>query len=115
VKFYRGTLTVLSVVLLALITFYHLNELINFVNISQYKHIIKPIVNFGPIVIMCFFAFGGLFGRVLSKILFTFIVILLIILIVAIFAPNFVQKMFNVRTTTQILNLIGMYKWKNFL
>ena len=107
-KFYHGVLTIISIVLLALITFYHLNELINIVNISEYKHIIKPIINYGPILIMCLFAFSGLFGRVLSKILFTVIVILLIILIVSLCAPNFIQKIFNVKTTTQILNLLGM-------
>jgi len=107
-KLYYAILTILSIVVLGLITFCKINDLAKFVDLTEYKHIIEPIINYGPIILMSFFAFGGLFGKVLSKILFVVIVLLLIILIVSIFAPDFVRGIFKVENANQIKNLLNL-------
>lgn len=92
---YNAILTFLTIAMLALLTFSKLNETANWVDMSAYTEIISVISTYGPMVLLCLFAFGSLFGRVLSKILFVVILLLLIAFSVAMFAPDWIASIFN--------------------
>lgn len=92
---YNAILTFLTIAMLALLTFAKLNETANWVDMSAYTDIISIISAYGPMVLLCLFAFGSLFGKVLSKILFVVIFLLLIVFTIAMFAPSWVASLFN--------------------
>lgn len=92
-------LTILTVAMFALLTFAKLNEFAHWVDLSNYQKLIGYVASYGPMVLLCGFAFGGMFGRAVSKILFIFIVLLLVVFGIAIFAPNLVASIFGSGTT----------------
>lgn len=94
-QLYNVILTILTIAMLALLTFSKLNESANWVDLSAYASVISVIGAYGPMVLLCLFAFGSLFGKVLSKILFVIIVLLLIAFSVAMFAPEWVASLFG--------------------
>ncbi len=94
-QLYNVILTILTIAMLVLLTFSKLNETANWVDLSAYASVISVIGSYGPMVLLCLFAFGSLFGRVLSKILFVIIVLLLIAFSVAMFAPEWVASLFG--------------------
>ena len=87
-KLYNAILTILTIAMLALLTFSKINQSTNWVDLSAYSDIISVISSYGPMVLLCLFAFGSLFGKIMSKIFFVIILILLIAFTVAMFAPQ---------------------------
>ncbi len=94
-KFINIILTILTIAMLAFLTFAKINESAHWVDLSAYTDIISVISSYGPIVLLCMYAFGGLFGKVMSKILFIVILLLLIVFTIAMFAPNWISSIFN--------------------
>ncbi len=95
-KVYDLVLTLLTIAMLALLTFSKLNETGNWVDLTQYQKFIKYISEYGPIVLLCLFAFGGLIGKVLiSKIIFIIILILLVVFTISMFAPDWLVSVFG--------------------
>lgn len=103
-QLYNGILTILTIAMLALLTFAKLNEIGNWVDLSAYKDVISIVNTYGPMVLVCLFAFGSLFGRVLSKVLFVIILLLLIAFSIAMFAPNWVSSIIKKSDTIFILS-----------
>ena len=93
-KAYHLILTILTILLLVLVTFNQLNNIAGWVDLSGGQTIIDNIWKYGPIIIMCMFAFGSLFGKIMSKILFIIITLLLIVFSVAMFAPDVIANIF---------------------
>ena len=90
-QIYNFVLTILTIAMLALLTFAKLNESGNWVDLSNYQTAINYIADYGPMVLLCLFAFGGLIGKILvSKIFFVVILLLLIIFTVSMFAPEWI-------------------------
>lgn len=94
-KIFNAVLTILTICMLALLTFAKLNESMNWVDLSAYTQIIAVIGNYGPMVLLCLFAFGSLFGKIMSKIFFVIILLLLIIFTIAMFAPQVFTTIFG--------------------
>ena len=94
-KVYNAILTILTIAMLALLTFARLNENMNWTDLSAYANIIAIISSYGPIVLLCLFAFGSLFGKIMSKIFFVIIVLLLIAFTIAMFAPQVFTSIFG--------------------
>jgi len=46
-------------------------------------------------VLLCLFAFGSLFGRIMSKIFFVILLLLLIVFTVSMFAPQWLTSLFG--------------------
>lgn len=92
-------LTILTVAMFALLTFAKLNEFANWVDLTKFQTAINIVASYGPMVLLCGFAFGGMFGRAVSKIMFIVIVLLLVVFGVAIFAPDFIANIFGSGTT----------------
>ena len=88
-------LTILTVAMLALLTFAKLNQFGGWVDLTKYQKAIGYISAYGPMVLLCGFAFGSMFGRAVSKILFIFIVLLLIVFGIAVFAPDLIARIFG--------------------
>ncbi len=102
-KIYYLVLTLLTIAMLALLTFARLNETGGWVDLTPYAVAIGYISEYGPMVLLCLFAFGGLIGKVLlSKIFFVLILILLVVFTVAIFAPDFIVNIIGKGTTASI-------------
>ena len=93
-KWYHLVLTLLTIAMLALVTFNKLNSFANWVDLSQYQELIANIWAYGPIVLVCLFAFGSLFGKIMSKILGVIIVLLLIVFTICMFAPDLIANIF---------------------
>lgn len=91
-RIYYFVLSILTVALLALMTFIRLNALGNWVDLSQYSEIIGYVTAWGPIVLLCLFAFGSLFGKLLSKIVFVLLILLLVVFTISIFAPELITN-----------------------
>ena len=94
-KIYYFVLSVLTVALLALMTFERLNAIGNWVDLTQYSKIIGYITAWGPMTLLCLFAFGSLFGRLLSKIIFVLLIILLAVFTISIFAPELITNIIS--------------------
>ena len=104
-KWYNFTLTILTVAMLVLVTFNKLNQIGNWVDMSSYQVVVSAIWEYGPIVLLCMFAFGGLFGKIMSKIFGVIIVILLIVFTICMFAPEFVAGIFGASSARFLLNI----------
>ena len=87
-KWYHFVLTLLTILMLALVTFNKINNSTHWVDLSGYQTIISYIWQYGPMVLLCMFAFGSLFGKIMSKILFVLITLLLIVFTITMFVPN---------------------------
>ena len=94
-KIYNAVLTILTIAMLVLLTFSKLNESMNWVDMSAYASIVAIIADYGPMVLLCMFAFGSLFGKIMSKIFFVIILLLLIAFTVAMFAPQVFTTIFG--------------------
>ena len=94
-KWYHLALTLLTIALLVLVTFNKINLIGNWVDLSNYQTLIDGIWQYGPIVLLCMFAFGSLFGRIASKIFGIVIILLLIVFTICMFAPDFVVGIFG--------------------
>lgn len=94
-KWYHIVLSILTIAMLALVTFNKLNQFGNWVDLSNYQTTIDAIWSYGPIVLVCLFAFGGLFGKIMSKVLGIVIFVLLILFTICMFAPDFVAGLFG--------------------
>lgn len=105
-QIYNIVLTILTIAMLALLTFAKLNETAEWVDLSAYTDIIAMVSAYGPMVLVCLFAFGSLFGRVLSKILFVVILLLLVAFSIAMFAPQWVSSILG-GSKAVLLPLIG--------
>ncbi len=106
-QLYNAILTILTIAMLALLTFAKLNEAGNWVDLSKYKDVISIVSTYGPMVLVCLFAFGSLFGKVLSKILFIIILLLLIVFSIAMFAPEWVSSILGKSNETSALILLA--------
>lgn len=106
-QLYNAILTILTIAMLALLTFAKLNEAGNWVDLSKYKDVISIVSTYGPMVLVCLFAFGSLFGRVLSKILFIIILLLLIVFSISMFAPEWVSSILGKSNETSALFLLA--------
>lgn len=95
-KIYNIILTILTIAILVLVTFNKLNQIANWVDMSAYQDIINTIWSYGPVVLMCLFAFGGMLGKMLlSKILFVVVIIILVIFSITMFAPQLIANIFG--------------------
>lgn len=94
-KIYNLVLTILTIAMLALVTFNKINASTNWVDLSAYQTAISYIWQYGPIVLLCMFAFGSLFGKIMSKILFILITLLLIVFTITMFAPEVITNIFT--------------------
>lgn len=94
-KVFHGILTLLTIAMLALLTFAKLNESMNWVDLSAYTQVIAVVGSYGPMVLLCLFAFGSLFGKIMSKIFFVIILLLLIVFTIAMFAPQVFTTIFG--------------------
>ena len=94
-KIYTAVLTILTIAMLALLTFAKINESVNWVDLSAYTNIIAIVGSYGPMVLLCLFAFGSLFGKIMSKIFFVIIVLLLIAFTLAMFVPQVFTSIFG--------------------
>ncbi len=94
-QIYNIILTALTIAMLLLLTFAKLNEFGNWVDLTKYQDVINIVSSYGPIVLVCLFAFGSLFGRVLSKVFFVIILLLLIVFTVSMFFPEWVGSLFK--------------------
>ena len=94
-KVFNIILTILTIALLALVTFNKLNQTANWVDLSAYQEIINFLWQFGPIVIMTLFAFGTFIAKMLVyKILFVFVALLLAAFTIAMVAPELIANLF---------------------
>ncbi|MBE7082676.1 MAG: hypothetical protein E7378_03280 [Clostridiales bacterium] len=94
-KVYYVILTILTILMLGLLTFNNLNNAVGWVDLTQYQTVIGYIGRFGPMVLLCCFAFGSLIGRISKKILIVVIAILLIIFAISVFAPHWITAIFG--------------------
>ena len=94
-KWYHFVLTMLTIAMLALVTFNKINSIGNWVDLSNYQALIDSIWQYGPIVLLCMFAFGSLFGKIASKVFGIIIVILLILFTICMFAPDLIVGIFG--------------------
>lgn len=94
-KIYNIVLTVLTIAMLVFLTFAKLNEGMAWVDLSAYETFISVLSSYGPMVLLCLFAFGSLFGKIMSKIFFVIILILLIVFTITMFAPQVFTSMFG--------------------
>lgn len=101
---YHFILTLLTVAMLALLTFAKINEITNWTDLSAYQSTITMISTYGPMVLVCLFAFGSLFGKALSKLLFVILVLLLIAFSIAMFAPQWIESIFKSTQTIFLLS-----------
>lgn len=101
---YNFVLTILTMAMLAFLTFAKINETTCWVDLSAYTDIIAVISTYGPMVLLCLFAFGSLFGKIMSKIFFIIIVLLLVAFTISMFFPDVVNNIFG--NTATIIGLI---------
>ena len=89
---YNLVLTILTIILLIFMSFYKLNAAANWIDMSGFAPVADVICNFGPMVLLCMFAFGSI---LISKVLFVIILILLIVFAVCMFAPSWLASIFG--------------------
>jgi len=95
-KVFNLILTGLTIAMLAIMIFTSLNENAQWVDLSQYKVVIDYITKYGPMILLCLFAFGGLLGKMLlGRILFIVILVLLVIFTISTFAPEWITSIFG--------------------
>jgi len=94
-RIYYFVLSVLTVALLALMTFNRLNAIGNWVDLTQFSDLIAYVTAWGPMILLCLFAFGSLFGKLLSKILFVLLLLLLVVFTISIFAPELITNIIS--------------------
>lgn len=94
-KAYHLILTIITIALLVLVTFNQINSATGWVDLGNYQTAIDYAWKYGPVAIMCLFAFGNLFGKIASKVMFILITILLIIFTITMFAPGVVTAIFG--------------------
>lgn len=105
---YNFVLTLLTIAMLAILTFAKLNEFGGWVDLTSYQTSINLISTYGPMVLVCLFAFGSLFGKVLSKVLFVLILLLLVVFSVVMFAPDWVSSLFD-KSTEAIFTMLNLF------
>ena len=91
-RLYYFVLSLLTFVLIALMTFVRVNAITNWVDLSQFETPISYVTAWGPMVLLCLFAFGSLFGKLLSKIIFVLLILLLVVFSISVFAPELISK-----------------------
>lgn len=94
-KVYYFVLTLLTILMLLLLVFSKVNEVTNWVDMSKYEKVVGYVSLYGPILLLCLFAFGSLFGKLMSKILFILILLLLVAFSITLFAPDLISKIFK--------------------
>lgn len=95
-KVYNFVLIVLTIALLSLMIFTNINNITNWVDLSSHANLIGYITSYGPVILLCLFAFGKVFGKMLlSKIIFVVILLLLIIFTISTFAPDWISSIFG--------------------
>lgn len=95
-KIFNIILTCLTIALLGFMIFNGLNDIAKWVDLSPHKWLIDYIVNYGPVILMCLFAFGKILGKMFwSKILFIVVLILLVVFTILTFAPDWVVSIFG--------------------
>ena len=98
-QLYTFILTALTIAMLALLTFAKLNQTAGWVDLSAYQTAITYISEYGPMVLLCLFAFGGLISKVLlSKIFFVIVLLLLIVFTISMFAPEWITSIIGTQT-----------------
>ena len=102
-RLYYFVLSCLTIAMLALLSFASINNLTHWVDLTAYGKIIEYVSSFGPIILVCLFAFASLFGKIMSKILFIVLLVLLIVFALCIFAPNVITSIFAGSTSTVFL------------
>ena len=102
-RLYYFVLSCVTIAMLALLSFASINNLTHWVDLSAYGQIIEYVGKFGPIVLVCLFAFASLFGKLMSKILFVVLLLLLVVFALCIFAPNIITSLFAGTTSTVFL------------
>lgn len=91
-KIYNLVLTVLTILLLLFISFTKLNASAHWVDMSAYQGFIDVVCSYGPMVLLCLFAFGSI---LISKFLFIIVLILLVVFTVCMFAPDWIASVFG--------------------
>ena len=91
-KMYNLVLTILTIMLLLFMSFNKLNAAAHWVDMSACQGFIDVVCSYGPIVLLCLYAFGSI---LISKFLFIIVLILLIIFTVCMFAPNWLASVFG--------------------
>lgn len=91
-KTYNLVLTVMTIVMLIFISFVKLNDATNWVNFGEMQWFVDAICAYGPMVMLCLFAFQSI---IFSKLLFIIIIILLIVATICMFAPDWLASIFN--------------------
>lgn len=104
-RLYYFVLSCITIAMLALLSFAKVNSLTHWVDLSAYDTIIGYVSSFGPIILVCMFAFASLFGKILSKILFIVLFLLLILFGICIFAPNLITSLFSGSTSAVFYGL----------
>lgn len=94
-KVFHLVLTILTIALLAFLSFAKLNTVFNWVDLTGAEGFINVLGSFGPVFLLCLFAFGSLFGKIAAKILFVVILLLLLIFTVSMFAPQWLASIFG--------------------
>ena len=86
-------LTILTILLLVLMIYTRLNLNAKWVDLSSYQHVIDICINYGPMVLLCLFAFGSLLVKFLAhKIIFIVVVVLLAVFTISYFAPELITS-----------------------
>ena len=101
-RIYYFILSVLTVALLAIMTFNRLNLIGDWIDLTQYGDLIDYATAWGPMILLCLFAFGSLFGKLLSKILFVFLLLLLVVFTLSVFAPDLITSIIKPAATACI-------------
>lgn len=104
-KIYYAVLTILTIALLIFMSFVKVNSFTNWVDFSGVKTLIDIICGYGPMVILCLFAFGKIF---FSKILFIFVLVLLVIFTICNFAPSWIASIFGANADAIIKLFMGI-------
>ncbi len=91
-KTYNLILTILTILLLLFMSFTKLNAFANWVDLSASQGVINVVCSYGPMVLLCLFAFGSI---MISKFLFIMVLILLIVFTVCMFAPGWIASVFG--------------------
>lgn len=97
-KLYFWILTLVTTVFVIGLALLKINEVCGnslFSIPTEYQKIVDYIVDYGAMVLLCMFAFGGLAGRIVKFIVIFVLVIALIIFIIAAAAPTWLQGIFG--------------------
>ena len=102
-KIYNLVLTVVTIILLIFISFTKLNASANWVDFTGIEWLINIICNYGPMVMLCLFAFGSM---IMSKFLFIIILVLLLVFSVCMFAPDWLASVFGAKQAAPIIKFL---------